>query len=109
MGEKKELLAPLNEDVKENKENKKAQANEKNAKNDKAAAKKKANKKPNIFVRLGRKCKEVFSELKKVSWPTFAKVLKNTGIVLAVVLIFAVVITAFDRGLLEGIKALMKI
>ena len=26
-------------------------------------------KKPNIFVRMGRKIKEVFSELKKVTWP----------------------------------------
>lgn len=74
-------------------------------------AKKKAtgDKKPNIFVRFGRKCKEVFSELKKVNWPTFAKVLKNTGVVLAVVVIFAAIITAFDFGLLEGIKALVNV
>lgn len=32
--------------------------------------------------------KEVFSELKKVTWPTFPKVIKNTGVVLAVVLVF---------------------
>ena len=59
------------------------------------------NKKPNIFVRFGRKMKDVFSELRHVSWPTFAKVLKNTGIVLVVVLAFLVVITAFDFGLME--------
>ncbi len=61
--------------------------------------KKNANKKPNIFVRFGRKMKEVFSELKKVSWPTFGKVVKNTGIVLVVVLVFLVVITLIDSGL----------
>ena len=66
------------------------------AKNEK---KSKKDKKPGFFARLGRKMKDVFSELKKVSWPTFAKVLKETGIVLAVVLVFLVVITAFDVGL----------
>ena len=60
---------------------------------------KKKNKKPNIFKRFGAKCKDVFSELKKVSWPTFAQVVKQTGIVLAVVLVFMVVIFAFDMGL----------
>ena len=64
-------------------------------------AKKKVNKKPNIFVRFGRKMKDVFSELRHVSWPTFGKVVKNTGIVLAVVLAFLIVITAFDYGLYE--------
>jgi len=57
------------------------------------------NKKPNIFVRFGRKMKDVFSELRHVSWPSFGKVVKNTGIVLAVVLLFLIVITAFDYGL----------
>ena len=36
-------------------------------------------KKPNIFVRMGRKLKETFSELKRVTWPTFPKVLKSTA------------------------------
>ena len=61
---------------------------------------KKKDKKPNIFKRFGAKCKDIFSELKKVSWPTFPKIVKQTGIVLAVVVIFLVVITAFDSGLL---------
>lgn len=60
---------------------------------------KKKDKKPNIFKRFGAKCKDVFSELKKVSWPTFAQVVKQTGIVLAVVLVFMVVIFGFDMGL----------
>ena len=64
----------------------------------------KKNKKPGFFKRLGTKLKDVFSELKKVNWPTFAKVVKKTGIVLAVVLCFLVVIFAFDSGLLELLK-----
>ncbi len=67
----------------------------------------KKNKKPNIFRRIGKKFKDIFSELKKVSWPTFSKVLKKTGIVLAVVLVFLVVITAFDFGLSELIKLIV--
>ena len=56
-------------------------------------------KKPNIFVRMGRKLKETFSELKKVTWPTFPKVLKSTGVVLVVVLVFLVVVTGINFGL----------
>ena len=62
------------------------------------------NKKPNFFQSTGAKIKDTFSELKKVSWPTFAKILKQTGIVLVVVLIFLVVITGFDYGLLQLLK-----
>ena len=58
-------------------------------------------KKPNIFVRMGRKCKEVFSELKQVTWPSFGKVIKSTGVVIAVVLSFLVVFTAVNFGLNE--------
>lgn len=65
---------------------------------------KKKDKKPNFFTRIGLKIKDIFSELKKVSWPTFGKVVKQTGIVLVVVLIFLVVITAFDFGLYELLK-----
>ncbi len=56
-------------------------------------------KKPNIFVRMGRKLKEVFSELKRVTWPTFPKVVKATGVVLVVVLIFTVIVTGINYGL----------
>lgn len=72
-----------------------------NAKQQKDVKKTKKNKKPNIFKRIGGKLKDVFSELKKVTWPTFPKVVKQTGIVLVVVLIFLVVISAFDFGLLQ--------
>ena len=60
-----------------------------------------AAKKPNVFVRMGRNCKEVFSELKKVTWPSFGKVVKSTGVVIAVVLSFLVVFTAINFGLNE--------
>ena len=43
----------------------------------------------------------MWSELKKVTWPGFSKVVKQTGIVLGVVLVFLVVLTGIDYGLLK--------
>lgn len=60
---------------------------------------KKKSDKPNWFVRVGRKIKEVFSELKKVTWPSFGKVIKTTGVVLLMVLIFITLYTAVNWGL----------
>ncbi len=56
-------------------------------------------KKPGFFVRMGRKLKEIFSELKRVTWPTFPKVLRGTCVVLVVVLAFLVVVTGINYGL----------
>lgn len=60
---------------------------------------KKKDGKPGFFKRIGLKIKDVFSELKKVSWPKFPKIVKQTGVVIVVVFVFLVVITAFDTGL----------
>ena len=57
------------------------------------------NKKPNWFRRVGAKIKEVFSELKRVTWPTYPPVLKTTGVVLVIVFVFLVVVTGVDFGL----------
>ena len=65
------------------------------ANNQKAASE----KKPNIFVRAGRKLKETFSELKRVTWPTFPKVVKTTCVVLVVVVVFTVIVTGINYGL----------
>ncbi len=67
------------------------------------AAQQKA-KKPNLFRRLGSFFAKSWSELKKVSWPTFKTVLKNTGIVLLVVLFFSVIIFGFDTLFMYIIK-----
>ncbi|HIR39891.1 MAG TPA: preprotein translocase subunit SecE [Candidatus Coproplasma stercoripullorum] len=45
---------------------------------------------------MGRKLKETFSELKRVTWPSFPKVLKSTGVVLVVVLLFLVAVTGIN-------------
>jgi len=77
------------------------QMNEKTtvAKNDQAVAKKKnKDQKPNIFVRIGRRLKETFSELKRVTWPTIPAALKSTGVVIGIVLLFLVLITLINSG-----------
>jgi len=66
-------------------------------------------KKPNFFVRTGKKIKETFSELKRVSWPTFPKILKSTGIVLAVVAVFLIAVTGINWGLQSLLDLLTKI
>ena len=66
-----------------------ARAEKPKAAPDRKDAKKKKDKKPNGFVRffkgLGKRFKDTFAELKKVTWPTFPKVMKQTGVVLGVV------------------------
>ena len=64
-----------------------------------ANANKTKGKKPNIFRRIGAKFKETFSELKRVTWPKFGTVLKTTGLVLVIVLVFLLVVTGVDIGL----------
>ncbi|MDE7158973.1 MAG: preprotein translocase subunit SecE [Clostridiales bacterium] len=71
---------------------------------DKKAKKQDKNKKPNVFVRMGRKLKETFSELKRVTWPTFGKALKATGVVIVIVLIFTIVVTGVNYGFTELLK-----
>ncbi|MCL2621624.1 MAG: preprotein translocase subunit SecE [Firmicutes bacterium] len=66
---------------------------------------KKANKKPSKIATV---VKETGSELKKVSWPSFATVRKKTLVVLGVVICFAVVIFVLDLGLSELYKLLTK-
>ena len=46
------------------------------------------------------------SETKKIVWPTWKQVFKNTGIVLVIVIICAIVVGALDYAFSEGIRAL---
>ena len=87
------------------KEEKELQKNSQSNKPEKSKKQDK-NKKPNFFVRMGRKLKETFSELKRVTWPGFGKALKATGVVLAIVLVFMVVVTGVNYGFSELLKLL---
>ena len=73
---------------------------------------KKANKKKVVKEKrpskVGKMLKETGSELKKVTWPTFKETVKRTGVVLAVVIFFGVVLLAFDYCLSILYKLLIK-
>ena len=64
-----------------------------------ANATKSKNKKPSLFRRIGAKLKETCSELKRVTWPKFPKVVKTTGLVLVIVFAFLAIVTGIDAGL----------
>lgn len=68
---------------------------------EKVAKKQNKNKKPNIFVRFWNKVREIFSELKKVTWPSFKTVMKQLGCVLVTVVLVLVIILVIDLGLKE--------
>ena len=61
---------------------------------DVAKKKKEKVKKPN---KMAKALKDTGNELKKVSWPKFSTVAKQTGIVLVVVLVFTLVLFGIDR------------
>ncbi|MDD3430314.1 MAG: preprotein translocase subunit SecE [Oscillospiraceae bacterium] len=56
----------------------------------------KKEKKPGFFSRIAKYFKDTKSEMKKVSWPDKKTVLNNTGIVIVVVLLSAVLIIGLD-------------
>lgn len=60
------------------------------------AVKDKKEKKPKQPGRARRWFKDFFSELKKVTWPSFGKVIKQTGVVLMVTICFMLVLMLFD-------------
>ncbi len=69
----------------------------KNSKSQKNVKKVKKDKKDKGSLK--RKARETVAELKNVTWPTFGEVCKRTGVVLVVVLVFAVIIFGMDYGL----------
>ena len=67
---------------------------------------KKNSDKPNIFKRMIKGLKGVFSELKKVTWTKGKEVGSNTAVVLVVVVLFFVVLFIMDY-VLAGIFSLI--
>ena len=65
---------------------------DKKVKKDAAKPKKKENK-----HLIKKKTKETVSELKKVTWPKFPDVVKKTGVVLVVVIVFAILLFGIDQ------------
>ena len=78
-----------------------AEVETKQAKPEKAKKEKKTGKVKNAW-------KGFRSELKKIVWPTWKQVLKNTGIVVVIVLVCTIAIGALDIAFREGFDALME-
>ena len=81
-----------------------------------AAAEKKKDKKPanpngNFFVRAGKAikkfCKDLKGEIKKIVWPGWKDVAKNTFIVLAICLIIGAFIWVVDFGLAQLLELIL--
>ena len=92
---KKEVVTP-DVEIKESNKKTKAKDSKKDAKVD--TTKVKAKQKPNKEKKsVKKKATEIFSELKKVSKPSFGKVVKNTCVVIAVVAICTLLLFGVDR------------
>ena len=57
-----------------------------------------ADKKKNVFERIGAKFRSVVSELKKVVWPSKEKLKSIAAVVFVVILFFAIYLTAITEG-----------
>jgi preprotein translocase subunit SecE len=56
--------------------------------------------------KIGEAWRGFKSEVKKIVWPSWKQVLKNTGVVLVIVIICAIIIGALDYAFSGGIQAL---
>lgn len=70
---------------------------------------KSANKKPNIFKRIGNYFREVISEIKKIVWPTPKATFRNMGIVLAVLIVVGLFVYGLDTGFVALLGLIMDI
>ena len=98
--EKKVYVEPTKEELKEDAAAERARRKQK-------AWERREAKGGNIFKRMWNGIRGVMGELKKVNWPTLGKTLKQTGVVLGVVLAFSLVVFGIDRGLAELFKLLV--
>ncbi len=62
-----------------------------------------------MFSKIAKFFRDYKSEFKKIVWPTWAQVVKNTSIVLVVVVAAAIVIGILDIAFSQGIIGLGKL
>lgn len=68
-----------------------------------------AAEKMNLFQRIVKYFRSVWVELKKVIWPSFSKLKKDTIIVLVTIIIVGICLAALDGVFSLGLKALLSI
>ena len=83
-----------NAKVVETKKEEKVSKAKEDKKADKSKKKKSKDKKPS---KMAKRLKETSSELKKVTWPKFGTVVKQTSVVLLVTALFLLVVFGIDR------------
>lgn len=86
-----------------------AKADKKPVKDDDKKAKDEKKSKPGFFKRVAKWFKEMKSELKKVQWPGWKQVAKNTGIVIACVIVVGIFIWLFDALANAVVRALLNL
>ncbi len=69
---------------------------------------KKKEKRPNLFLRFGRFCKDVVAELKRVTWPSKKDLLTYTGAVIVFIILSSALIGVLDMVFGEGMRLLVK-
>ncbi|MBQ8749203.1 MAG: preprotein translocase subunit SecE [Clostridia bacterium] len=86
-----------NEQVAQSEDKKEKQKIKSDAKKEKdTKQKKKTNVNASEKRTLGQKAKATISELKKVTWPSFGNTVKQTGVVIAFVLLFIVILLGLN-------------
>lgn len=66
-------------------------------------------KKKGFFSRVAKYFRETKAEMKKVSWPTRSKLLNNTLVVIAMIIIVAVLIFVLDKFFEWGLDSLIQV
>lgn len=69
---------------------------------------KKKERRPNLFLRFGRFCKDVVAELKRVTWPSKKDLLTYTGAVIVFIILSSALIGVLDMVFGEGMRLLVK-
>ena len=72
-------------------------------------AKCKAENNPVIPAKVSKFCRDTKGEFKKIVWPTFPSVVKNTGVTLAMCALTAVIIVVVDMGLGQLVNLLLNL
>ena len=58
--------------------------------------------------KLGTFIKETKQELKRVSWPTRKELIKNTGVVLTVIILTTILVWALDSALSAALNLILQ-
>ena len=72
-------------------------------------AKKKSDKKPNVFQRIGRYFRDCNNERKKLVWPSIKTTFKNFWVVLSSIITISIFVGLLDWGLTILLGTIMNI